>query len=537
VETGTRGTAYFDDFESSRFSYIGTLTDPGVIDPQATNLAGWFTRTYQYSATIPHAVTGATPETGSPDTYTYDANGNMTCRVEGGVTFKQTYNAENRISTIQKLASGTCASPGNLTAHWAFAYDGDGTRVSTLYTPYVSGAPQTSVLTAYYMGGAYELTGSAVKKYYSVAGMMVAVNDGTGLQYLLTDHLGSTVAVTNSSGTLTSQQRYLPFGAVRSIPNSPILATDFGYTGQRKLDDGMGGIMDYKARFYSPALSRFLQPDSIIPNPANPQAYNRFSYVYNRPVNFNDPSGHDADYFCSSSSDYSSRCTGYVQDQANLGSGGSGNDGGNGGGGSEVPLSTRGQQLIDFAESLNMTPEEVIGIGLGHEMFGDNEEEQKIHMDVFRNGFLGYANERCNGNPTYNCMLNYFSSAYESVYNQFLENGVPATLWEDRDDYIFKQEGGNLGPGNKAKVQLGKEFMLGFMSTISSYSFDPNLASNSGVVDALTLNKALGGIPTYEMGFLVVKSVTCPNTGAAGYTLYYNLWGQQKLDAAGLGVC
>ena len=124
---------------------------------------------------------------------------------------------------------------------------------------------------------------------------MVAVNDGTGLQYListssmrrLTNHLGSTVAVTNSSGTLTSQQRYpstssgrrLPFGGTRAIPNSPILGTDFGYTGQRLLDSGMGGIMDYKARFYSPALGRFIQPDNIIPNPWNPQNWNRFSYV------------------------------------------------------------------------------------------------------------------------------------------------------------------------------------------------------------------------------------------------------------------
>ncbi len=50
--------------------------------------------------------------------------------------------------------------------------------------------------------------------------------------------------------------------------------------------------MDYKARFYSPVLNRFIQPDSIVPNPMNPQAFNRFSYVGNRPINFNDPSGH-----------------------------------------------------------------------------------------------------------------------------------------------------------------------------------------------------------------------------------------------------
>jgi RHS repeat-associated protein len=141
------------------------------------------------------------------------------------------------------------------------------------------------------MGGQYEVKDGATKKYYSIAGMMVAVNDGTGLQYLLTDHLGSTVAVTNSSGTLTSQQRYLPFGGTRAIPNSSILGTEFGYTGQRLLDSGMGGIMDYKARLYSPALERFVQPDTIIPDQSNPQSWNRYSYVENRPVNLNDPTG------------------------------------------------------------------------------------------------------------------------------------------------------------------------------------------------------------------------------------------------------
>jgi RHS repeat-associated protein len=79
-----------------------------------------------------------------------------------------------------------------------------------------------------------------------------------------------------------------------------VTSTDFGYTGQRKLDSGMGGIMDYKARFYSPTLGRFTQPDSIIPGAANPQNWNRFSYVYNNPVLYNDPTGHlagcDVDY-------------------------------------------------------------------------------------------------------------------------------------------------------------------------------------------------------------------------------------------------
>jgi RHS repeat-associated protein len=118
------------------------------------------------------------------------------------------------------------------------------------------------------------------------------MNDGSGLKYLLTDHLGSVVAVTDASGALVSQQRYLPFGGVRTnIASGPIVQTDYGYTGQRNLDHDLG-LMDYKARFYSPVLNRFIQPDTIISNFYNPQTLNRFSYVNNRPINFNDPTGH-----------------------------------------------------------------------------------------------------------------------------------------------------------------------------------------------------------------------------------------------------
>ncbi|MGB8983060.1 MAG: hypothetical protein WCC12_14385, partial [Anaerolineales bacterium] len=65
IEADTRGTLYFDDFESRRFSYIGTLPDPGVEDIQATSQAGWQATTYEYTGTEidgllykqPHAVT------------------------------------------------------------------------------------------------------------------------------------------------------------------------------------------------------------------------------------------------------------------------------------------------------------------------------------------------------------------------------------------------------------------------------------------------------------------------------------------------
>jgi len=89
------------------------------------------------------------------------------------------------------------------------------------------------------------------------------MHDANGLHYMvstgstrrLTDHpsislrasLGSVVAITNSTGGVEYEQRYLPFGGVRELGDysttQPV--TDFTYTGQRSLDAGMGGLLDY----------------------------------------------------------------------------------------------------------------------------------------------------------------------------------------------------------------------------------------------------------------------------------------------------
>ena len=50
--------------------------------------------------------------------------------------------------------------------------------------------------------------------------------------------------------------------------------------------------MHYGARFYSPRLGRFVSADTIVPQPEDPQALNRYAYVRNNPVIYRDPSGH-----------------------------------------------------------------------------------------------------------------------------------------------------------------------------------------------------------------------------------------------------
>jgi hypothetical protein len=50
--------------------------------------------------------------------------------------------------------------------------------------------------------------------------------------------------------------------------------------------------MYFNARYMSPYLNRWLQPDSIVPEPGNPQDLNRYAYGRNNPLRFIDPSGH-----------------------------------------------------------------------------------------------------------------------------------------------------------------------------------------------------------------------------------------------------
>ena len=73
----------------------------------------------------------------------------------------------------------------------------------------------------------------------------------------------------------------------------------------------------------SPYINRFVQPDTLIPDLSNPQSWNRYSYVTNRPVNFNDPTGHSMDdgckdYGCDFGISSSTSSSGYADSGVNL---------------------------------------------------------------------------------------------------------------------------------------------------------------------------------------------------------------------------
>ncbi len=119
-------------------------------------------------------------------------------------------------------------------------------------------------------------------------GQCIALRQVGTLYFLHSDHLGSVTLTTDAGGNRVGELRYTPYGVLRhQWGNTP---TDRRYTDQR-WDDALA-LYDYRARYYDPALGRFVQPDTVVPNPADPQSLNRFTYVRNNPLRFTDPTGH-----------------------------------------------------------------------------------------------------------------------------------------------------------------------------------------------------------------------------------------------------
>ncbi|MBI2912546.1 MAG: RHS repeat-associated core domain-containing protein [Chloroflexi bacterium] len=114
------------------------------------------------------------------------------------------------------------------------------------------------------------------------------------VHYLANDHLGGTAVVMHSDGSLASRMRYYPYGMVWTTElgtGVTAIPTDKLFTGQQR-EGPTSGIYYYGARFYSADLGRFLQADSVVPGAGNPQALNRYTYVLNNPLLYNDPTGY-----------------------------------------------------------------------------------------------------------------------------------------------------------------------------------------------------------------------------------------------------
>lgn len=130
-------------------------------------------------------------------------------------------------------------------------------------------------------------------RYGPIAFDNIKVMQEGGLAYMVTDHLGSVRSLVDETNTYIADSltHYVPFGDYRGAePSTNPDLINKGYTGHKHNDDI--GLVYMNARYYVPEIGRFASADTIVPDPAMPQSYNRYSYVENHPINYNDPSGH-----------------------------------------------------------------------------------------------------------------------------------------------------------------------------------------------------------------------------------------------------
>ena len=185
----------------------------------------------------------------------------------------------------------------------SFVYNADEQRIKSEL--YKSG----SLIRVIYYGDGYEKhinVNSNIKEYtYLDAdggyfGMHLSNSSGywstSSLYYFHADLLGSLIAISNGSGNIAERRSYDAWGRRRNPDNwndyknaGTLNLTLIGYTSQEEMPEF--NLVNLNGRLYDPLLGRMLSPDPFIQDPENSQNYNRYSYAWNNPMKYNDPSG------------------------------------------------------------------------------------------------------------------------------------------------------------------------------------------------------------------------------------------------------
>ncbi|REC80580.1 type IV secretion protein Rhs [Chryseobacterium elymi] len=121
-------------------------------------------------------------------------------------------------------------------------------------------------------------------------------------KFLHKDYIGSILAISDEAGNKLEQRHFdawgnfthlqIGNGAIitdKNIIDNASLLVDRGYTSHEHFAEV--GIIHMNGRLYDPLLRRFLNADENIQDPYNTQNYNKYGYVMNNPLMFNDPSG------------------------------------------------------------------------------------------------------------------------------------------------------------------------------------------------------------------------------------------------------
>ncbi|MVF24754.1 hypothetical protein EVC37_24600 [Methylocaldum sp. BRCS4] len=217
----------------------------------------------------------------------YDEVGQLTQKCTGG-TVTRPNDSSCSGSQVTQYAWTSFDRLGQITgaASASFRYDDQGRRIQKT---------EGGVATNYLHDGAnlygeYPAGGwTAPNALYVHAGLDHPLARLTGsvgspsatAHYYHPDGLGSVLALTNASATVTATQRFDAFGQKLSGSGT---VPQYGYTGR---EPDATGLIYYRARYYDPSVGRFTQRDPV----GYLDGLNRYAYVGNNPVNFTDPNG------------------------------------------------------------------------------------------------------------------------------------------------------------------------------------------------------------------------------------------------------
>jgi len=261
---GTHAYGYDSVNRLTSAMYPGTPSESYTYDGIGNRTASHLSASYTYQGF--NQVTGA-----GGATYTYDNNGNLLTKVIGIDTTQYAWDFENRLTQVT-LPSGTVVN---------YRYDALGRRIQRTTS---GGADERYVYDGQNVIQDLDSSSSVVTSYLNGPGIdnhLRQANSTTSVSYFLTDHLGSTSALSDSSGNLIEQISYDSFG--NHVASS---RTRYTYTGRERDPDT--GLMYNRARSYDPQLGRFISED---PFGFQGGDINLYGYVGQSPMTMRDPLG------------------------------------------------------------------------------------------------------------------------------------------------------------------------------------------------------------------------------------------------------
>ncbi len=106
--------------------------------------------------------------------------------------------------------------------------------------------------------------------------------------FIHTDNLGSPIAATDENGNKLWEEIYYPYGGKR-LNQAVSKGNNVYFTG--KVHDEALGLTYMNARYYDPAIGRFMSVDPVRFTQQNMMSFNRYAYANNNPTRFIDPHG------------------------------------------------------------------------------------------------------------------------------------------------------------------------------------------------------------------------------------------------------